>query len=310
MPLFIRFSVHEKLLVPVRIVENFVLGRYHPLLHPDIYMCVNAVPSYYMTESEAKVLNEMNSQKGFVYGREPFNARKDYMVLLNDVEELLGFLEMCYKRLVLNVISCDYKCGFLILNSQDTVSYYIVNGQKYVPLFYFGNICLNSGMVLETRILTSWDLAYLKFCFTLQGIRSEFIVQTSCVVAKFDDIKNYMPPDTCYREFWPQSELISPPSDSSRPKLAPIVNFWYMTPNWPLLNSTVPVSTATMPVQVAPVLTNNQSQFQKSKPLINSDATMVNQNGNQYLDQLVSLQLSIQYNYSLIRYFNNLMCTK
>lgn len=188
--------------VSVRIAETQLLSNYLHYLHADIYTCTS-VRSHFITDAEAKLLNDINQKHSDCsYGKEMFFAGKDYIVRLEDVNEFYNFIEVCYKKLLCNVTpGRKEKCGFIRINSESVVPYCIKDGQKYVPLFYFEGETEN----LKHRAvkLENWNLAYLKFCCKVQGIRNELFASDSCTVTSLDDIKNYFPPETNFEEYWP-----------------------------------------------------------------------------------------------------------
>ncbi|KAL4130848.1 hypothetical protein QTP88_008227 [Uroleucon formosanum] len=192
---------HQKF-ISVRMAETQLLSNYLHYLHADIYTCTS-VRSHFITESEAKLLNDVNNKHAdSIYGKELFHAGKDYIVRLEDVHEFYTFIEVCYKKLLCNITpGRREKCGFIRINSESVVPYCIKDNQKYVPLFYFEGETEN----LKHRAvkLENWNLAYLKFCCKVQGIRNELFASDSCIVTSLDDIKNYFPPETNFEEYWP-----------------------------------------------------------------------------------------------------------
>ncbi|CAH1711528.1 unnamed protein product [Aphis gossypii] len=202
-PYIIRVINGEELkFVSVRMAETQLLSNYLHYLHADIYTCTS-VRSHFITDSEAKILNEINIKHcDNIYGKDTFYAGKDYIVRLEDVHEFYTFIEVCYKKLLCNITpSRKEKCGFIRINSESVVPYCLKDGQKYVPLFYFEGETEN----LRHRAvkLENWNLAYLKFCCKVQGIRNELFASDSCTVTSLDDIKNYFPPETHFEEYWP-----------------------------------------------------------------------------------------------------------
>lgn len=188
--------------VSVRIAETQLLSKYMNYLHPDIYTCTS-VRSHFITEHEAKLFNEINSRHSdHMFGKEPFIAGKEYVVRLFDAVEFYSFIEVCYKKLLCNIApGRNEKCGFIRINSESVVPYCIKDEQKYVPLFYFEGETDN--LRLRAEKLEDWNLAYLKFCCKVQGIRNELFASDSCIVTSLDDIKNYFPPETNFEEYWP-----------------------------------------------------------------------------------------------------------
>lgn len=191
----------------VRMVEMKVLNKLLNYLHQDLYNCTN-IRSYYITETEARLLNEINFKHcDYQFGREQFTSR-DLIVRMSDANEFYQFLGHCYAKLVNNVDpeSMD-RCGFIRINRESVVPYTVYNDQKYVPLFYFEGETDNLKQRADK--LEGWDLSYLKFCCKVQGIRNELFAHDSCSVISLNDIKNYFPPGTLFEEYWPKKNLDS-----------------------------------------------------------------------------------------------------
>jgi len=183
--------------------ETHLLSNYLHYLHSDIYTTCTSVKCHFITDSEAKLLNDINyNHTNCVYGKKLFFAGKDFIAPLEDVHEFYTFIEVCYKKLLCNITpDQNAVCGFIRINSESVVPYCIKDGKKYVPLFYFEGETenlTNRGIKLE-----NWNLAYLKFCCKVQGIRNELFASDSCTVTCLDDIKKYFPPDTNFEEYWP-----------------------------------------------------------------------------------------------------------
>lgn len=182
--------------------ETQLLSNYLHYLHADIYTCTS-VKSHFILETEAKLLNDINfKHSDQTYGKEPFLPGKDFIVRLEDVTEFYYFVEICYKKLLCNISPGQKeKCGFIRINSESVVPYCVKDGQKYVPLFYFEGE--TESLKHRAIKLENWNLAYLKFCCKVQGIRNELFASDSCIVTSLDDIKNYFPSDTNFEEYWP-----------------------------------------------------------------------------------------------------------
>ncbi|XP_018578834.2 uncharacterized protein LOC108916953 isoform X2 [Anoplophora glabripennis] len=191
----------------VRMVEMKVLNKLLNYLHQDLYNCTN-IRSYYITEAEARLLNEINFKHcDYQFGREQFTSR-DLIVRLTDANEFYQFLGHCYAKLV-NTTDADNldRCGFIRINRESVVPYTVYNEQKYVPLFYFEGETDNLKQRADK--LEGWDLSYLKFCCKVQGIRNELFAHDSCSVISLNDIKNYFPPGTLFEDYWPKKNLDS-----------------------------------------------------------------------------------------------------
>ncbi|XP_016661593.1 uncharacterized protein LOC100569111 [Acyrthosiphon pisum] len=148
--------------VSVRMAETQLLSNYLHYLHDDICKCTS-VKSSIITESEAKLLNEINQRHAdYIYGKKMFFAGQDYIVRLDEVDEFYKFIEVCYKKLMCNItpVSTE-KCGFIRINSTSVVPYCIEDNRKLVPLFYLEG----KTEIVERRAVKfeNWNLAYLKF---------------------------------------------------------------------------------------------------------------------------------------------------
>ena len=101
------------------------------------------------------------------------------------------FLDLCYKKLVLKKSNASDKCGFFRINRESVVPYTVKETIKYVPLFYFEGE--TDHLKLKSDKVDGWDLAYLKFCCKVQGIRNELFAADTCRVVALDEIKGHFP---------------------------------------------------------------------------------------------------------------------
>ncbi|KAL4709469.1 hypothetical protein ACJJTC_012806 [Scirpophaga incertulas] len=192
--------------VAVRMVEIKLLNKYLNYLHADIYSCT-CIRSYYISEIEARLLNEINNRHcDGQFGRDPF-TQKDLVVRLSDAYEFYNFLDVCYNKLLRGTTNSKDKCGFIRINKESVVPYTVRDGQKFVPLFYFEGETDN--LKLKADQLKGWDLSYLKFCCKVQGIRNELFASETCSVISLSDIKSYFPPGTEFEEYWPNKVVDS-----------------------------------------------------------------------------------------------------
>lgn len=183
----------------VRNVEQKLLNKYLNVLHQDLYNCIN-IRSYYITENEARLLDDINIRHCDQYfGKEKFST-KDLIVRFTDTQKFQQFLDVCYKKLT-NYSTPNDKCGFIRINSESVVPYTVRDGQKMVPLFYFEGETEN--LKLKADSLSGWDLSYLKFCCKVQGIRNELFASETVAVISLDDIKSYFPQGTMFEDYWP-----------------------------------------------------------------------------------------------------------
>lgn len=107
----------------VRIVETKLLNKYLNYLHQDIYNCT-CVRSYYITDAESRLLNEINQKHcDNQFGRDLFTL-KDLVVRLDDVNKFYTFLDVCYRKLMMgNSGAHSEKCGFIRINKESVVPY-------------------------------------------------------------------------------------------------------------------------------------------------------------------------------------------
>ncbi|XP_068204354.1 uncharacterized protein [Palaemon carinicauda] len=185
----------------VRMVENKLLNKYLSYLPHEITTCIH-VRSYFITEGEAKLLNEINMKHcEFQFGRDVFTT-KDLVVRLQDARCFYRFLDTCFKKLVQKSPEQSEFCGFVRINGESVVPYTVKNSKKYVPLFYFEGE--TDTLKLKAEKIDNWELAYLKFCCKVQGIRNELFASETCAVVSLEDVQQYFPKDTKFEDWWPQ----------------------------------------------------------------------------------------------------------
>ncbi|XP_017461970.1 PREDICTED: serine-rich adhesin for platelets [Rhagoletis zephyria] len=191
----------------VRMIEMKLLGKYLNCLHPDIYSSCTCVRSYYITEAEARLLIEINIKHcDGEFGRDIF-TQKDLVVRLSDATKFYQFLDICYRKLISGSKSPSEKCGFIRINKESVVPYTVRNNEQVVPLFYFEGETEN--LKQKADYLSGWDLAYLKFCCKVQGIRNELFSSENVAVISLTDIKSYFPNGTEFEDYWPSKVVDS-----------------------------------------------------------------------------------------------------
>ena len=184
----------------VRMVERRLLNRYLQVLPQEVNSCT-CIRSYYITDAESKLLNEINMKhQDCIYGKEAFTS-KDLVVRLKDAKEFQKFLDLCHKKLVLKRSNASDRCGFFRINGESVVPYTVKEGTKYVPLFYFEGE--TDHLKLKSETVQGWDLAYLKFCCKVQGIRNELFSNEVCSVVALEEIKGHFPSGTTFEDYWP-----------------------------------------------------------------------------------------------------------
>jgi len=211
LPFIFRFTTEKY--TSVRMVERRLLNRYLQVLPPEVNSCT-CIRSYYITDAESKLLNEINlKHTDCTFGKEAFTS-KDLVVRLTDAKEFYKFLDLCHKKLVLKKSNASDRCGFFRINGESVVPYTLKEGTKYVPLFYFEGETDN--LQLKSESVEGWDLAYLKFCCKVQGIRNELFSNDTCKVVALDEIKGHFPAGTKFEDYWPAKGSIGPVSSQPR----------------------------------------------------------------------------------------------
>lgn len=205
LPFIFRYTTEKY--TSVRMVERKLLNRFLQVLPPEVNSCT-CIRSYYITDSESKLLNEINlKHTDCSYGKEAFTS-KDLVVRLKDAKEFHKFLDLCHKKLVLKKSNASDRCGFFRINGESVVPYTVKEGTKYVPLFYFEGE--TEHLKLKSEVVDGWDLAYLKFCCKVQGIRNELFANDVCKVVALDEIKGHFPSGTTFEDYWPAKGSIEP----------------------------------------------------------------------------------------------------
>ena len=222
------------------------------MLPQEVNSCTS-IRSYYLTDSESKLLNEINlKHTECTFGKEAFTS-KDLVVRLKDAKEFFKFLDLCHKKLVLKKSNASDRCGFFRINGESVVPYTVKNGTKYVPLFYFEGE--TDHLKLKSEEVEGWDLAYLKFCCKVQGIRSELFNNEICKVVALDEIKGHFPQGTTFEDYWPAKGSIEPVSSRSGVTGG---NWTQKPPGQP---SSKPLSTSSNAVQMQPNGISSLSQL-------------------------------------------------
>lgn len=184
--------------------ETHLLQSYLHYFNPEVYKCFS-VKGYYITNSEAKLFNEINKKYcNYAYGPHDFISSKDYIVRLEDALEFYKFLNVCYKKVKSNIHDHVTQFGYININS-DFIPYFTKYNQQYIPLLYFEG--QTNDLLLRSVELKNWNLAYLKFCFKIMGIFEHLYNSDSCTVVSLNDLKRYLSPDTVYTDFWPFDKI-------------------------------------------------------------------------------------------------------
>ena len=90
---FIFRSANAEKYTSVRMVERKLLGRFLSVLPPEVNSC-HVISSYFITDAESKLLNDINLRHTDCYfGKEAFTT-KDLVVRLKDAKEFYRFLDL------------------------------------------------------------------------------------------------------------------------------------------------------------------------------------------------------------------------
>lgn len=269
--------------ISVRMIERKLLNKFLSVLPTEVNSC-HCIRSYYITDSEAKLLNEINIKHADLhFGKEAFTT-KDLVVRMADAKEFYRFLDLCYKKLVLKRSNASDRCGFFRINRESVVPYTLKDSVKYVPLFYFEGE--TDHLKLKSDKVDGWDLAYLKFCCKVQGIRNELFAADTCRVVALDEIKGHFPSGTTFEDYWPAKGSIEPVQHTQRVS----AGNWTQKPV-----SVVPQSqqqqAAPPPAHQRPSVASAVSQHSSS---VSNNSAALNSQYNQYAQQLAAAAAAAQ----------------
>jgi len=197
----------DKEYISTRVAERSFLSQLLQVLPTGVICSGPKIESSKATSTEIKLLNEINSKHSdYFYGKGHFPL-KELLVEKNEIFKYHQYLEICYKKLIAReAASTDRcKCGFLKVGGGSNIPYVDINLEQYLPKFYFDD----DTEVLKGMSIEGWDWAYLKFCCKVQGIKDDFIDGETCEVVALSELKQYLPSDTTYEEFWPSEDITS-----------------------------------------------------------------------------------------------------
>jgi hypothetical protein len=196
-------NVNKEKYISVRMAEQKFLNRYLSVLPTEAITCY-AIHSFYITEAESRLLNDINvNHTGYYFGKANFNG-KDLIVRSVDATEFHRYLVLCYNRIVKKQCSPNDRCGFVRIGGESVVPFTVHDAKQYVPLFYFEEV--TEHLQIKSVQIDGWDLAYLKLCCKVQGIRQTLFESDRCKVVSLDQIKNYFPPGTSFEDYWPAKD--------------------------------------------------------------------------------------------------------
>lgn len=212
----------EDRFIAVRMVECKIISNYADILPWTVFTCTN-IKSYYITENEAKLLNEINGfHCEFQFGYQSFTP-KDVVVRLRDTIKFYEFLETCKGKLNIpgaNPIFND-QCGYFIINYAP-VPFVKKGSNKYIPV----NMVYPEGMTPPMENLqevTEWDLAYLRFLCSMANFdprKVTYDIQL-CSATDLQNALGCIP----FEEWWPNMQYSSK-TDSSQYTSSSILPKW------------------------------------------------------------------------------------
>ena len=143
----------DKKYLAVRMVEMKLLSKY-PSTYPDELKSRPPLMSHYITESEAKLLNEINMDHcAGEYGKQPF-VTQDLIVKMSDFEDFYSIVKKHFPPSLLAQLSGNQvqekktNGGWVQINN--TVVPYVTRGNaKYVPLSV---IRYAAGLLTDVRV--------------------------------------------------------------------------------------------------------------------------------------------------------------
>jgi len=200
-PHIFRGTKQEKF-VSVRMFQDKILSSCLAQL-PNEIVSFNKMKSWFITQAESRLLNEINYQhSGGMFGKATFNFQ-DQIITLKDAIAFYHFLVQCQSTIIKKQRNASKRCGFIRIAGESVIPF-TTNGSsgRYVPLFYLEEV--SEELRSESITIKGWNLAYLKYCCRIQGIKPYLYQPAECLVVRLDLIKNYFPPGTLFEDYWPQ----------------------------------------------------------------------------------------------------------
>lgn len=239
----------------VRIIEGKLLKRFLQVLPSDVYSCTY-IKSYFITENEAKLLNEINIDHcEYQFGYDQFTP-KDLVVPLDDAQQFYEFLGTCYYKLLDPGAPQSKKfnrCGFLKVNHVVT-PYVIQDAAKYVPLLLFEKEA--DGLTAKARKVDVWECSYLKLCCKLSGLY-ESLISHEVHIVSMDNVVECCQHSVMCEEWWPPQTKDSAYSADGKT---------FKLPDSNQTKQGLPNSIFPMPVLVSP-----SSFYAKTMPSVSKD---------------------------------------
>lgn len=168
-----------------RMVEKKFLLHYWQILNNSVFECIT-IRCYFMNSCQRAVFDRINycfCDNIFVPN---LTTRKDLMISLKDLIDMLKFLKFCETYTSSPAINLDNRCGYI--NIDNCIMPFVkIENEIYVPSAYFEKV--PGDLVLYD--VYGDDLWYMKYCCLLLNVYSDIHNKTKCISIKLADIRKY-----------------------------------------------------------------------------------------------------------------------
>jgi hypothetical protein len=150
-----------------------IISQFSTCLTWSVFSCIN-IRSYYVTEKEAALLNEINSQHcDCFFGYEAYTA-KDVVVCLPDVFTLHTFLQTSREIFQFGLSNSSAECmGFVNISGSLIVPFIAKSPAESAPARRFVPQSLVAQKVLLDKVqrldLEEWDMSYIRMLLIYSG---------------------------------------------------------------------------------------------------------------------------------------------
>lgn len=162
-----------------------------------------SVTSHPMTTAEVDVFNDINENHADWHYRNRFTSG-DVVVALDDAVEMFQFLLFCEAKLDHKTSSDDDRCGFIDAAENAVIPFVAVDGVRLVPQFSCESPDDEEQPNLDKKVISGWDLSYLKFACLYLCVKPEFyrdLTECLCIA---------LPTGIAIWEKWPEKHLLDP----------------------------------------------------------------------------------------------------
>lgn len=117
-------------------------------------------------------------------------------------------MTLCYNRVVKKECSETDRCGFVIIGEESIIPFILYESKRYIPLFYLEDEDITEELHSKSVWVDGWNVAYMKFCCKVQGIRPSLYESDVCKVIPLDEI---VPQGTECEDYWPATHEYQSP---------------------------------------------------------------------------------------------------